>query len=124
MKIKCGFDPDKLTQSDEAYAAFHLGGGQMTLNLWALYKKHFITSDRWAIGLKYLATSWQLESTRSPPYKDFDSFIRFAHEIGIAEIYPRYSLSFNKAFIQWAVKYWDYLNPNIRRKVELEYNHD
>ncbi len=49
MIVKIAFDPADLKAEDEACTAFNSGG--LTLKIWALYKKHFVTSQHFRKSL-------------------------------------------------------------------------
>lgn len=120
MIIKIGFNPENLKHEDEAYPAFKAGG--MTLKVWALYKKHFVTSQHFRDSLVELAEAYErmfdIDDRDAKPYMNIDEFMGLLGACGVygTVVGPRFN-----EMSQWAIRYWDYFNLSIQRNLTLQY---
>lgn len=121
MIVKIAFNPASLKPEDEAYPAFTAGG--LTLKFWALYKKHFMTSQHFRKSLVGLASVFErmveIEDREVLPYTNIDEFIRILGTCGIHSNLLMGPMS--KELIEWVVRYWDYFNLSTQRQVHLQY---
>lgn len=121
MKVKIAFDPANIKPGDEAYPAFS-SGYPVVLRIWALYKKHFITSQHFRECLiEFNDMMFKALSHENPDchmYVNIDDFMAWMRICGFYNCLGR--PGYNE-FRDWAVKYWDYFNPSIQRQVSLVY---
>lgn len=122
MIINIAFDPQNLKPEDEAYPAFQAGG--MTLKIWALWKKSFITSQNFKLALERLAEHYEsmfdADNHEVMPYANIDEFVDLMSNSGLSSFAGEGPLRHDLA--KWAMKYWDYFNPVIQRSITLEYS--
>lgn len=120
MIIKIAFDPDNLKPDDEAYPAFQAGG--ITLKVWALYKKHFITCQYFRENLIAMAELCErmldIEDHDILPYTNIDEFVAY---LGACGIYGTTAGPRHKEMVGWVVRYWDYFNLATQWSLSLQY---
>ena len=120
MIVNIAFQPENLKPKDEAFPAFQAGG--LTLKVWALYKKHYVTSQHFRQSLVALAEYCERMSdpkdTEVPPYANVDEFVSM---MGSMNFYGGVTGPRLGDFRAWVIAYWDYFNPNIQRKVTIRY---
>ncbi|WP_433739821.1 hypothetical protein [Pseudomonas putida] len=120
MIVRIGFNPDNLKVEDEAWPAFNAGG--LTLKIWALYKKHFVTSQHFHESLIQMAELFErmldIDDHEVRPYMNIDEFMGYLGACGIygTVVGPRH-----KEMAEWVVRYWDYFNLSTQRSVMLQF---
>lgn len=120
MIIKIGFDPASLKDDDEAWPAFKAGG--ITLKFWALYKKHFITSQHFRASLVRMAEMFErmldIDDHEVLPYMNIDEFMVC---LGACGVHGTVVGPTRKEMSEWVVKYWSYFNPSTQWAVTLQF---
>ncbi len=120
MMLRIAFNPADLKTTDEAWPAFQAGG--ITLKVWGLYKKHFITSQHFVECLERLADRFEKmfdeDEADAKPYTNIDEFMGLLGFCGFhgGVCGPRHA-----QMKEWALKYWDYFNLNIQKSLWIEY---
>lgn len=118
MEIKLGFNPHKLEKGSCLYNLFnstmdvgmHNWSHSVGLTFWLLYKRDHITDQHFALGCCKLIG----ECEKNPIHTPIDLY----RNVVKTKMFP---YSFNYLPYDWIIKYWDYFNPNIRKKVRLRY---
>ncbi|VVO63896.1 hypothetical protein PS870_00929 [Pseudomonas fluorescens] len=120
MIVKIAFDPANLKAEDEAWPAFNAGG--LTLKIWALYKKHFVTSQYFRDSLVQMAELFErmldIDDHEVRPYMNIDEFMGY---LGACGIYGTVVGTRHKEMAEWVVRYWDYFNLSTQRAVTLQF---
>jgi len=122
MIVKIGFNPEILKPDEEASPAFACGG--MTLKLWALYKRKFITNQHFRESLVKFADYIRCANSKEPEdsgttwYKDIHEFMAVLQTVGIIR---GGSLHSHNEIVKWVIEHWDYFNPNIQKAITIEY---
>ncbi|WP_045158329.1 hypothetical protein [Stutzerimonas stutzeri] len=115
--VKITFDPASLTPDSECWPAFQAGG--MTLKVWALYKRTFLTNQYFKPAIEQLAAyfeeAFDPEKPEVKPYSNIDEFAELLGRCGFR------AGGFGCELRGWVVKHWDYFNLNIQKAVTLEY---
>lgn len=104
MIIKCGFKIQDVEKGSDLYKIF-LTGGQC-VKLWALWCKSYLTDQYF----KNICLS-----LKEDPIIELKHLKYYLYSIN-SDTYDRDYTNHN-----FMMKYWDYFNPNIRRKVVLEF---
>lgn len=103
-QIRLGFDPGTLMSQHELYYPFKVGG--ISLKICLLYKQYHLTNQHHKDLFKKLCIQMEQGSC----YQDIQQFQNWMYAIGL------------RVDQQWCMRVWDYVNPNIRRSIQLVYD--
>lgn len=102
--IKCAFRTQDLNDYSLMYDI--LKAGRHCVKLWALYGCRHITDQYFKPRCLEL---------KSEPIENLDSLVRHLMYVQNPTFYN------NDVCRRLAMRYWDYFNPNIRKKIKLEF---